>query len=150
MNFREAVKEDIPQIQVVRNAVLENKLSDPAFVTDADCEAFLLVRGKGWVCEVNKIVVGFAIADLQQNNIWALFVTPAFAQKGIGKTLHSKMLNWYFKQTQKTVWLGTETNTRAEVFYKKAGWTIIGTHGRNETKFEMTFNQWKSFYNALD
>ena len=146
MIFREAIKADIPQIQVVRNAVKENMLSNPALVTDADCEEFLFVRGKGWVCEIDDVVVGFAIADLQENNIWALFVTPAFAEKGIGKKLHSIMLKWYFEQTDKTVWLGTEPNSRAEIFYSKTGWTKVGMHGSKEVKFEMTFNDWKSFY----
>ena len=146
INFREAIKTDIPQMQIVRNSVNENKLSNPTLVTDADCEEFLLVKGKGWVCEINNIVVGFAIADLQKNNIWALFVAPAFAEKGIGKKLHSIMMKWYFEQTQKTVWLGTEPNTRAEIFYSKAGWTKVGMHGSNETKFEMNYSDWKSLY----
>jgi GNAT superfamily N-acetyltransferase len=146
MIFREAVLSDIPEIQIVRNAVKENRLSNPALVTDADCEEFLFIRGKGWVCEVDDVVVGFAIADLKENNIWALFVTPAFAKKGIGKTLHSRMLKWYFKQTTKTVWLGTAPDTRAEMFYRNAGWKKVGMHGINEVKFEMTYNDWKSFY----
>lgn len=146
MIFREAIKADIPQMQVVRNAVKENMLSNPALVTDADCEEFILVRGKGWVCEIEDRIVGFAIADLEDNNIWALFVTPAFAQKGIGKTLHDMMLKWYFEQTQTTVWLGTEPNTRAEIFYSNAGWKKVGMHGSNEVKFEMTYDDWKDFY----
>lgn len=144
MYFREAGKSDILQIQIVRNSVNENQLSDPALVTDADCEDFISVRGKGWICEVNKIVVGFAIVDLQENNIWALFVTPAYAEMGIGKKLHSIMLIWYFKQTQQTVWLGTAPNSRAEIFYTKQGWTKVGMHNNNEEKFEMTFNKWNS------
>ena len=144
MFFREAVKDDIPQIQIVRNSVSENQLSHPALVTDADCEEYILVRGKGWVCEVNNMVVGFAIADLQENNIWALFVTPIYAEKGIGKKLHSLMLNWYFEQTQQTVWLGTAPNSRAEIFYTKQGWTKVGMHEDKELKFEMTFNKWNS------
>jgi hypothetical protein len=35
MTFREARLEDIPQIQIVRNAVKENTLSDPNLVTEA-------------------------------------------------------------------------------------------------------------------
>ena len=144
MFFREAVKDDITQIQIVRNSVSENQLSHPALVTDADCEEYILVRGKGWICEVNNMVVGFAIADLQENNIWALFVTPIYAEKGIGKKLHSLMLNWYFEQTQQTVWLGTAPNSRAEIFYTKQGWTKVGMHEDKELKFEMTFNKWNS------
>lgn len=144
MIFREANSEDIPQIQLVRNAVTENVLSNPNLVTDEDCREFLLERGKGWVCEIDNQIVGFAIADLKENNIWALFVHPNHVQKGIGKQLHKQMLDWYFSQTKKTVWLGTSPGTRAEVFYKKQGWTAVGMHGK-EIKFEMTFEDWKQF-----
>ncbi len=52
MLFREATIDDIKQIQIVRHSVKENVLSNPLLVTAADCENFLTVRGKGWVCEV--------------------------------------------------------------------------------------------------
>ncbi|MFY7965825.1 MAG: GNAT family N-acetyltransferase [Chitinophagaceae bacterium] len=143
MIFREAKIDDIKQIQIVRNSVKENTLSNPNLVTDQDCEEFITVRGKGWVCEIDDTIVGFAIADLKENNIWALFLHPEFEGKGIGQKLHKIMLDWYFTQTKNTVWLGTAFNTRAEKFYKKAGWTEIGLHGTKETKFEMTFETWK-------
>ncbi len=47
MIFRKAQVSDIPQIQMVRHSVKENILSDPALVTDKDCEEFLTVCGKG-------------------------------------------------------------------------------------------------------
>ncbi len=141
MNFREAEIKDIEQIQVVRNAVKENVLSDPALVTDKECEEYMTIRGKAWVCEVHGTIVGFAYLDLKENNVWALFVTPEYAGKGIGKTLHRIMLNWYFGITDKTVWLGTAPNTRAETFYRKQGWKETGKHGK-EIKFEMTLEDW--------
>ncbi|TNE47895.1 MAG: N-acetyltransferase [Bacteroidetes bacterium] len=144
MKIREAEITDIEQIQAVRNAVKENTLSDPALVTDQDCEDYMTNRGKGWVCVVDDRVVGFSIVDLQDNNIWALFVRPEFEQQGIGRQLHDIMLDWYFEQTQAPVWLGTAPGTRAEVFYRKSGWTEIGTHGKGEIKFEMTETVWKN------
>ena len=131
-------------MQIVRNSVKENQLSNPTLIKDADYEEYLLSRGKGWICEVNNSVVGFAIVDLQENNIWALFVTPIYAEKGIGKKLHSIMLNWYFEKTQQTVWLGTAPNSRAEIFYTKQGWIKVGMHNNKEVKFEMTFNKWNT------
>ena len=142
MIIREAKIEDIQQIQIVRNSVIENALSDPNLVTDQDCKEFITERGKGWVCEIDEQIVGFAIADLKENNIWALFLDPKFEKKGIGRQLHKTMLDWYFEQTKDTVWLGTAFNTRAEVFYRKAGWTEVGTNGTKEIKFEMTYKEW--------
>ena len=126
MTIREAKVEDITQIQIVRNAVKENVLSDPNLVTDKNCEEYITVRGKGWVCEVDNNIVGFAIADLKDNNVWALFIDPLFEKRGIGQKLHNTMLHWYFSQTDKTIWLGTAFNTRAEQFYRKAGWKEAG------------------------
>ena len=142
MIFREAAVEDIVQIQVVRNSVKENRLSNPALVTDEDCKEYLTVRGKGWVCVIDDRIVGFAIADLKDKNIWALFVHPNFEGRGIGKTLHDTMLDWYFNQTKETVWLGTAPHTKAERFYRKAGWKEVGMHGPDEIKFEMSYNRW--------
>lgn len=142
MIIREARVEDIPQIQVVRNSVKENTLSNPDLVTDKDCEEFITERGKGWVCEIEGKITGFSIVDLKDNNIWALFVDPDFEKKGIGKKLHDIMLDWYFTQTKENVWLGTSPNTRAEFFYRKSGWNEIGIHGKNEIKFEMTVENW--------
>jgi GNAT superfamily N-acetyltransferase len=145
MTFREATLEDISQIQTVRNSVKENQLSNPALVTDEDCKEYITVRGKGWVCELNNTIIGFSIADLKENNIWALFVHPNYEAKGVGKKLHELMLNWYFNRTQKTVWLSTAPGTRAEEFYKRNGWKVVGTYGKGETKFEMSFPDWKNF-----
>lgn len=144
MIFREATIQDIKQIQVVRNAVKENTLSDPALVSDADCEAFITRRGKGWVCEIDTHIAGFAIADLQDENIWALFVHPDFEGKGIGKALQKIMLNWYFSTGKQQVWLGTAPGTRAEQFYTNSGWRRNGLHGKNEVKFEMTKDEWEA------
>jgi GNAT superfamily N-acetyltransferase len=142
MIFREASVDDIEQIFVVRYAVKENRLSDSDLVDEQECETYLTVRGKGWVCEIDNQIAGFAIADLKDHNIWALFVLPAYEKRGIGQQLQRIMLNWYFSQTQETVWLGTNPDTRAESFYRKSGWKEAGLHGDGEIKFEMTYHDW--------
>lgn len=143
MIFREATPNDIAQIQVVRNSVTENMLSDPNLVPDKDVDDFLFNRGKGWVCEIDGKIVGFSIADLKENNIWALFLHPEAEGRGIGRKLHELMLDWYFAQGKDSVWLGTAPGTRAEKFYEKSGWTRNGMYGK-EVKFEMTANDWKA------
>lgn len=142
MIFREAIKTDIPQIQYVRNSVKENMLSDPSLVPDKDVDDFMFNRGNGWVCEIDGKIVGFSIADLKEENIWALFLHPDFEGRGIGKELHKLMLDWYFAQGKQHVWLGTAPGTRAEKFYEKSGWKRNGMYGK-EVKFEMTASNWK-------
>ena len=143
MNFRQAIPEDIPQIQIVRNSVKENQLSNPNLIPDDLVEEFITKRGKGFVCEIDKKIVGFSIVDFVENNVWALFLLPEFEGKSIGKKLHQLMLDEYFSKTKETIWLSTEANSRAEIFYKKQGWKNAGFHG-NEVKFEMSFEDWKS------
>lgn len=144
MIFRIASIDDIPQIQVVRHAVKENRLSNPALVTDADCAEFITERGKGWVCVVEDRIVGFAIADLRGRNIWALFIDPEYERRGIGRCLHDMMLDWYFSQTSDDVWLGTSPATRAHAFYQKAGWLEIGLRPNGEVRFEMSAERFLS------
>lgn len=142
MIFREALCDDIKQMQIVRNAVKENVLSNPDLIKDADYIPFITTNGKGWVCEANQVIVGFAIVDVKEKNIWALFVHPEFEEKGIGKQLHKIMMDWYFTQTKETVWLSTAPNSRAEKFYIMNKWTDAGIYGKGEVKFEMKSSDW--------
>lgn len=142
MLYREVHPADIPKIQIVRHSVKENTLSDPALVPDSDVEDYITRRGKGWVCEIDESIVGFSIISVIDSNVWALFVQPGYDKKGIGRELHDLMMNWYFSQTTVPVWLGTAPGTRAEQFYRKAGWKEVGIHGKGEIKFEMSATDW--------
>ena len=142
MHFREARKDDIEQMHQVRVAVKENPLPDPDLISANEYEDFMFNRGKGWVCVEKDNIIGFAIVDLKESNVWALFIQPGYEGKGIGKKLHDEMLDWYFAQTGETIWLGTAPKTRAENFYDKAGWKRIGIRPNGEIKFEMTKEIW--------
>lgn len=144
MPIREATIEDIGEIQRIRHAVKENVLSDPSLVTDEHCRDYITRRGKGWVYEAGNQIVGFAIIDLQDDNVWALFLHPHFERRGIGRQLHDIMLRWYFNIKQEgTLWLSTSPDTRAPGFYITAGWAQVGKHGTNEIKFEMSAANWR-------
>ena len=142
MIYRVAEIKDIEQIQFVRQAVKENRLSDPALVPDEDVEAYITKRGKGWVCEIDHNICGFAIVDLTDNKVWALFIHPDFEARGIGKMLHKIMLDWYFDKCKEKIWLSTDPGTRAEKFYRMQGWESVGLHGKGELKFEMDYLVW--------
>lgn len=143
MNFREAQLPDIEQLQVIRNSVKENALSDPSRITYDDYSNYLFKRGKGWVCEVDHSIVGFSIVDNIDKNIWALFVHPSHEKKGIGRKLQALLLDWYFNQKEKNIWLSTAPNTRAEAFYRMAGWKETGRTDTGEIRFEISADDWK-------
>ncbi|HEX8327970.1 MAG TPA: GNAT family N-acetyltransferase [Hymenobacter sp.] len=145
MQIREARVADISAYMEVRFAVKENVLNNRALVTDEDNVDYLTRRGKGWVAEADGRVVGFAIADLQDHSIWALFVHPDFDQQGVGGTLHRTMLNWYFRQTSEPAWLSTAPGTRAEEFYRRRGWQETGRTNSGEVRFELTAAQWLAY-----
>lgn len=140
--MREATIADISQMHIVRTAVKENQLSDPNLIGSNDYKNYLDSRGKGWVIETNNVIVGFAIVDLIDNNVWALFVHPDYEGKGFGRMLHDEMLSWYFDQTKNTIWLSTGPATKAERFYKRAGWEQTGLQANGEIKFEMSAKVW--------
>ncbi|HEY6977762.1 MAG TPA: GNAT family N-acetyltransferase [Chitinophagaceae bacterium] len=148
MNFRGATTNDTEQLHSIRIAVKENILPDPLLITPTDYEAFLTVKGKGWICEIDNTIVGFAIIDLKEKNIWALFVHPDHERKGIGKQLQEIMLNWYFENNEDTLWLGTGPGTRAESFYRKSGWKEVGIRKNGEIKFEMSKSEWRKARNS--
>jgi ribosomal protein S18 acetylase RimI-like enzyme len=89
--IRRAFPTDIADIQRIRNAVRENRLVSTV-ITDEDVRVMLEDRGRGWVAEVDGAVVGFAIGDATNGNVWALFVDPAHEGRGHGRALHDAMV----------------------------------------------------------
>lgn len=141
--FRQAATADIPDIQRVRHAVKENRLSDPALAPDSDVADYIHRRGRGWVAVINGRVEAFAIVSIMDKNVWALFVNPSFEAKGLGRQLHQLMMDWYFSQTDEDCWLSTDPQSRAAGFYRAAGWKEAGTYGKGELKFILTSKDWQ-------
>ena len=137
MTIRSASLSDIPDLMRVRMGVRENRLSDPNKVQPHHCRE-MLEAGAGWVCEIDGAVVGFAIPDASRGSVWALFVDPAHERKGIGRLLHDTMVRWLFAAGHTSIWLTTDPNTRAEGFYRAAGWQEAGATADDEIRFELT------------
>lgn len=135
MTIREAVPADIQAMHDIRLRVRENQLSDPSVITERDYHDFMSRRTRSWVCEVDGVLAGFTMVDEEEQNLWALFVAPEQESKGIGRALHEAMLAWYFTHNEKLK-LSTAPNTRAERFYRQAGYTAIGTTPSGEVIFE--------------
>jgi len=138
MNYREAVCDDIKEMHIIRLAVKENVLGNPLAVTENDYIDFITTKGKGWVCELNNNILGFAIVDIKDHNVWALFVDPEQERKGIGTRLHNIMLDWYFANHTEKIWLGTAPHSKAERLNRKAGWKEVGVEKNGDLRFELT------------
>jgi GNAT superfamily N-acetyltransferase len=103
---------------------------------------YIYLSGEKGGCESDNKIIGFAIANLKDDSIWALFVLSEYEKMGIGKYLHQLMPDWYFTHSKKKVWLSTSPGTRVETFYIKKGWTKVGYLNTGEIKMEMTATVW--------
>ncbi|MBK6596476.1 MAG: GNAT family N-acetyltransferase [Proteobacteria bacterium] len=141
MPVRVAELVDIEAMHRIRLAVRENVLSDPTKVQPKDYVDYLQQRGRGWVFEVDGVIAGFAIADASARSVWALFVSPAYEGRGIGRQLHDTMLKWLFDLNPEPVTLGTQPGTRAAGFYAAAGWQLIGSSSSGEAQYQLAHQQ---------
>ena len=141
---RVAGEADIPEMHRIRMSVRENELTDPSTVQLQHYEEMLSRRGRGWVAEVDGRIAGFAIVDLEERDIWALFVQSEFEGRGIGRQLHGVMLDWAFSTGVEQVSLATTAATRAERFYTAAGWRRIDREDSSDVRFEMSRDEWLS------
>ena len=135
MKLRLATVDDIPLMHRIRMAVRENRLVHTV-VGHEDYVAAITIDGRGWVVEANGAVPAFAVARHSNANVWALFVEPGFEGRGFGRALHDAMLAYFREQGCCRVWLTTSPATRAERFYRVAGWRFAGVMA-DEVRFEM-------------
>ena len=136
MSIRLAALIDVVRMHEIRTSVRENRLSSPDRIRHQDYVALLEGQGRGWVFERDGAVVGFGIADAGTRSIWALFVEPGSEGRGIGRALLEAMTDWLFEQDDRLVWLTTAPATRAERFYRAAGWRDAG-RVNGEIRFEL-------------
>lgn len=136
MIIREMHSDDVASAHRIRLSVRENQLSDPSGVTEQDYHDFMARDTKIWVCMPNGTIVGFAMVDVEKRNLWALFVAPEHAFRGVGRASHDTMLAWYFTRPD-VLRLSSAPNTRAEQFYRRAGCASKGRTPSGEVIFEL-------------
>jgi GNAT superfamily N-acetyltransferase len=135
--IRSALLDDVTAMHAVRTSARENVLASSGRVTLASYREMLEHRGRGWVWETEGRIVGFSVADLDARNIWALFVHPDFERRGFGRQLHDRAVAWLFERGAEKIWLTTDAASRAESFYRTAGWHVAGVKPNGEIRFEL-------------
>ena len=128
--IRRATSADIARLTDIRNGVRENRLRDPSRVTLEDYRWFIDNPGIFVWVEDGKIA-GFSAADPRDGSIWALFLDEAWEGRGIARALFKRACNVLDEAGCSRVWLTTSPQTRAERFYRKAGWHVTGSHDGN-------------------
>ena len=80
---------------------------------------------RGWLCEVEFRVVGFAMGNGTNGEMWAIAVLKEFETQGIGKHLLGLVEDWLSSEGWKEIWLTTDRgeNIRAVGFYRHLGWS---------------------------
>lgn len=139
---RVATRSDVQACFDIRYAVRENRLTS-SVITHDDYFREIEVTGRGWVAVVDGQVRGFSVGRRTDNNIWALFVHPDFERCGLGRALHDAMVAWLFAQGLARLWLTTTPATRAEAFYRRAGWRDAGPALVDEIRLELTPEDWQ-------
>lgn len=147
--LRQATRHDTAELWRVRYAVTENRLT-PGRITDTELWDYLESHGRGWVEELAPgRIAGFAIGDARNGNIWALFVDPECEHQGYGRRLHDTMVAWLFSTGLPRLYLGTQPGSRADSFYRRAGWRALHIDEHGERCFELLASDWTS-YDARD
>ena len=128
MKYRQIELNDISQLFAVRTSTDENKLSCQQLfesgITEKSVKEKLCGSYKGWLCEVDSKMIGFAIGDKSTGELWVIAVLPEYINRGIGTKLLSLVENWLWVSGRTKLWLETDIDPklRACSFYKKNGW----------------------------
>ena len=82
MKFREILEDDVPDLFPVRTATHENRLTldelSALGITEESVKQKMKGSFKGWLCEVDDQVVGFAMGDKSTGELWVIAVLPAY------------------------------------------------------------------------
>ena len=129
-SFRQIEARDVRELLHLRTQVKENVLTaeDLARRGITEAEVIRKISGsyRGWLCECDGRIVGFAMGDRRTGEMWVIAVLPAYEGRGIGRRLLGLVEEWLFAFHDE-LWLTTEDNpaNRAWRVYLKAGWRKV-------------------------
>lgn len=127
--FHEIRPDDIQAIFDLRVATWHNDNGREEMtalgITQDSVREMMKSTHRGWLCEIESRVVGFAMGNRENGEMWVIAVLKDFEGKGIGKRLLRFVEDWLFAESWDEIWLTTDPDEsmRAVGFYRHLGWT---------------------------
>lgn len=135
-------------IKIFNDTFAGHPLNKPEDMETYTAEAFSLEQVRRELTDENKIVfiaeiegemIGFAklkehstencITDPNPIELQRFYIAHEFHGQGIAKTLMESVLDEARSKNYQTIWLGVwEYNPRAQRFYEKLGFQVVGKH----------------------
>lgn len=136
---RPAKASDVPAMFHIRTHVRENMLSMDELaalgITPQSVAQMLDGPACAWVAEMNGDIAGFALSDLKDACLFAIFVAPEHEGAGIGRALVQQAEDTMLAHHSK-IWLETLRGSRADGFYRHLGWHEAADAGPGDVRLE--------------
>ena len=129
MTLRAVEPGDAAALIELRGRTRENAISEEALaemgISAASVAQKLRSTHRGWLCEEENRLAGFAIGDGSSGELWVIAVAPEFEGHGIGSQLLASVENWLWACGWDALWLWTDVDEsrRAFSFYLRHGWS---------------------------
>lgn len=128
MIFRAIESHDAAALIELRGRTRENAISADALgkmgITTESIGEKLRSTHRGWLCEAEGRLAGFAVGDGNSGELWVIAVAPEFEGRGIGSQLLASVEQWLWSCGWDALWLWTDADEsrRAYSFYLDHGW----------------------------
>jgi len=133
LTYRAMTVDDVPAVlelrfSTVENAITLEELEADYGITPATIAASMESDSRGWLCEDDSTVVGFAMGDRTNGEVQVVAVRPGHEGRGIGRALLTRVTDWLFAAGHHEIWLGAspDPEVRATGFYRRLGWRRTG------------------------
>ncbi|MBK5476785.1 GNAT family N-acetyltransferase [Pseudomonas sp. TH21] len=139
--IRVATTDDIDTLFAIRTSVVQNHLSREQMaglgITPQVLADTIQAAPCVWIAEVEGQPVAFAMVDLAQGEVFAMFVLPSHERLGLGRQLMAVAEAALFKHHQR-LFLITDggADIRANGFYQRLGWSVVGRVEGDDVRYE--------------